>query len=108
LSTGFDAFTGLTKCTYFLSTAVDSGLAPAWRLVDSAETATTKFWDYDLVVSEYFTLQLEASSVAVDPYTLPTGVSKVPDVVIPVLYGSYTEVATVINEVETESGGGYM
>lgn len=81
LSTGFDAFTGLTKCTYFLSTAADSGLAPAWKLVDSVETASTKFWDYDLVTAEYFTLDLAESSVATGIYNLPTGVAKVPDVI---------------------------
>jgi len=79
LSTGFDAFTGLTKCTYFLSTAVASGLAPAWKLVDSVEATTAKFWDYELVTAEYFTLELSASSAAGAPYALPTGVAKVPN-----------------------------
>ena len=80
LSTGFDAFTGKTKCTYFLTTAAASGLAPAWRLVSSLETATTNFWDYDLVIAEYFDLDLAASTAAGAPYAAVTGIPKVPEV----------------------------
>lgn len=82
LSTGFDAFTGETKCTYFLSTAAASGLAPAWKLISSDETASTNFWDYDLVVAEYFTLELSASVVSgTAPYATVANVAKIPEVV---------------------------
>ena len=63
-----------------MSTAVDSGLAPAWELVKSIDGSDENpFNDYSLVVAEYFTLELSASSTAGAPYAVPTGVAKVPD-----------------------------
>jgi len=105
LMTGHDAFTGLTKCTYFLSTEIASGLAPAWRLVASNNDETTSFFDYDLVVSEYFTLELEQSSASGTPYVLPTGVAKVPNYNMFIPAYRSAEVSVTWNEIISEDGG---
>jgi hypothetical protein len=83
LMTGGDAFTGLTKCTYFLVAANDgttdaTEYAPAFQLTKSETTAAgLDFWAYKLVVTEYELSDIASGNNGA-PYIIPTGVTAVP------------------------------
>jgi len=94
LTSGGAAFTGLTKCTYFLTTAVESNMAPAFKLTSSIDSSGVFFWGYDLVVSEWMN-EGETLTEGTDPfYAALVGVT-LPSITqtTPVVTHDYTDMA---------------